>query len=229
MCCSSCRSSPSTTAAVLCIEAQKVDVFLDALDFDEFLLNIDDVVFEYHERNVKCKKCARKSESRRSRPKLRERVASGFKGMWVRGYGVEGAVWVLKRVIKIRTTKSSTGFAGWTIMKKTTTRHLIQLCGRRLGKLAMRRPTCLAPKESRKRKDLKLALHALAFRLASQSAIRSGTRYTKWVGGSRSQTHRWAAMCAFTQDDGYVRGVAPTHKHSPGAKSSACWKHCSRM
>jgi len=33
-------------------------------------------------------------------------------------------------------------------------------------------------------------------------------RYTKWAGGSRSQTHRRAAMCGFTQDDGYVRIVA---------------------
>jgi hypothetical protein len=30
----------------------------------------------------------------------------------------------------------------------------------------------------------------------------------KWAGGSRSQTHRLAAMGRFTQDDGYVRGVA---------------------
>jgi hypothetical protein len=46
------------------------------------------------------------------------------------------------------------------------------------------------------------------------SAIRSGTRYAKWAGGSRSQTHRRAAMGGFTQDDGYVRGVAPTHNCS---------------
>jgi hypothetical protein len=51
-------------------------------------------------------------------------------------------------------------------------------------------------------------------RLAARSAIRSGTRYAKWAGSSRSQTHRRAAMCGFTQDDGYVRGVAPTHKCS---------------
>ena len=74
--------------------------------------------------------------------------------------------------------------------------------------------TCLVPKGTRKRKDLQLALHALACRLAAQTAIRSGTRYVKWAGGSRSQTHRRAAMCGFTQDDGYVRGVAPTHKCS---------------
>jgi hypothetical protein len=47
-------------------------------------------------------------------------------------------------------------------------------------------------------------------RLAARRAIRSGTRYAKWAGGSRSQTHRRAAMCGFTQDDGYVRGAAPT-------------------
>jgi len=50
---------------------------IDADDFDVSLLTIDDDIFEYHERNVQRKKCARKSESRRSRPKLRERVASG--------------------------------------------------------------------------------------------------------------------------------------------------------
>jgi len=44
-------------------------------------------------------------------------------------------------------------------------------------------------------------------KLAARSAIRSGTRYAKWAGGSRSQTHRQAAMGGFTQDDGYVRGV----------------------
>ena len=54
-------------------------------------------------------------------------------------------------------------------------------------------------------------------RLASQSAIRSGTRYAKWAGGSRSQTHRRAAMGGFTQDDGYVRGVTPTHECSSGS------------
>ena len=50
---------------------------IDADDFGVSLLAIDDVIFEYHERNVQRKKCARKSKSRRSRPKLRERVASG--------------------------------------------------------------------------------------------------------------------------------------------------------
>jgi hypothetical protein len=49
------------------------------------------------------------------------------------------------------------------------------------------------------------------------SAIRSGTRYAKWAGGSRSQTHRRAAMCGFTEDDGCVRGVAPTHERSSGS------------
>ena len=48
---------------------------IDADDFDVSLLTIDDDIFEYHERNVQRKKCARKSESRRSRPKLRERMA----------------------------------------------------------------------------------------------------------------------------------------------------------
>jgi len=48
----------------------------------------------------------------------------------------------------------------------------------------------------------------LAARTApSGGAIRSGTRYAKWAGSSRSQTHRLAAMGGFTQDDGYVRGV----------------------
>ncbi len=35
-------------------------------------------------------------------------------------------------------------------------------------------------------------------------AIRSGSRYAKWAGGSRSQTHRRAAKGGFTQDDGNV-------------------------
>jgi len=43
----------------------------------------------------------------------------------------------------------------------------------------------------------------------ASDAIRSGTRYAKWAGGSRSQTHRRAAKGGFTQDDGYVQGVAP--------------------
>ena len=51
----------------------------------------------------------------------------------------------------------------------------------------------------------------------ASDAIRSGTRYAKWAGGSRSQTHRRAAMGGFTQDDGYVRGVAPTHDCSFGS------------
>ncbi len=38
----------------------------------------------------------------------------------------------------------------------------------------------------------------------ASDAIRSGIRYAKWAGGSRSQTHRRAAMGGFTQDDGYV-------------------------
>ena len=54
-------------------------------------------------------------------------------------------------------------------------------------------------------------------KLAARSAIRSGTRYAKLTGGSRSQTHSRAAMCDFTQDDGYVRGVAPTHESSSGS------------
>ena len=57
---------------------------IDADDFDVSLLTIDDDIFEYHERNVQRKKCARKSESRRSRPKLRERVASRCRGRQVR-------------------------------------------------------------------------------------------------------------------------------------------------
>ena len=58
---------------------------IDADDFDVSLLTIDDDIFEYHERNVQLKKCARKSESRRSRPKLRERMALwGCRGRQVR-------------------------------------------------------------------------------------------------------------------------------------------------
>jgi hypothetical protein len=55
------------------------------------------------------------------------------------------------------------------------------------------------------------ARSSLQSRCRVLDAIRSGTRYAKWAGGSRSQTHRRAAMGGFTQDDGYVRGVAPTH------------------
>jgi hypothetical protein len=53
----------------------------------------------------------------------------------------------------------------------------------------------------------------------ASDAIRSGTRYAKWAGGSRSQTHRRAAMGGFTQDDGYVRGLAPTHDCSSSGSS----------
>jgi hypothetical protein len=52
---------------------------IDADDFNVSFLTIDDIIFEYHERNVQRKKCARKSENRRSRPKLRER-GLGVKG-----------------------------------------------------------------------------------------------------------------------------------------------------
>ena len=45
-------------------------------------------------------------------------------------------------------------------------------------------------------------------------AIRPEVRYAKWAGGSRSQTHRRAAKGSFTQDDGYVQGVAPD-AHDP--------------
>ena len=45
----------------------------------------------------------------------------------------------------------------------------------------------------------------------ASDAIRSGSRYAKWAGGSRSQTHRRAAKGGFTQDDRNVRGLAPTH------------------
>jgi hypothetical protein len=65
---------------------------------------------------------------------------------------------------------------------------------------------------------LQIALQRSAYiRLAARGAIRSGTRYTKWAGDSRSQTHRRSAMCGVTQDDGYVRGVAPTHERSSGS------------
>ena len=72
---------------------------------------------------------------------------------------------------------------------------------------------CLAPKGARKRKDLQLDLHALACRLAAQFKARSapGQDTRSGTRGSRSQTHRRAAMGGFTQDDGYVQGVAPMH------------------
>jgi hypothetical protein len=85
--------------------------------------------------------------------------------------------------------------------------------------------TCLAPREARKRKNLQFALHAHACSLrCTLGAIRSGTRYAKWAGGSRSQTHRRAAMgCGFTQDDSYVRGVAPTHDCSSRSLLHELW------
>jgi len=46
-------------------------------------------------------------------------------------------------------------------------------------------------------------------------AILSRTRYVKWAGGSRSQTHRRAVMGCFTQDDGYVQDVSPMHSARP--------------
>ena len=48
-------------------------------------------------------------------------------------------------------------------------------------------------------------------RLDARRAIRSGTRY------SRSQKHRRAAMGGFTQDDGYVRGVAADAQRFTGS------------
>ena len=63
--------------------------------------------------------------------------------------------------------------------------------------------------EPRKRKDLQLALHALACRLAAQSAIRSGTRYAKWAGGSRSQTHRRAAILLYNSVPDTDTGTGP--------------------
>ena len=59
----------------------------------------------------------------------------------------------------------------------------------------------------------------------ASDAIRSGSRYAKGAGGSRSQTHRRAAKGGFTQDDGYVRGLPPTHTiFSFG--SSCCTRFC---
>jgi hypothetical protein len=78
---------------------------------------------------------------------------------------------------------------------------------------------CLDPRTAEAQKtNLQIALHAHACSSrCTLSVIRSGTRYEKWAGGSRSQTHRRAAMCGFTQHDGYVRGVAPTHERSSGS------------
>ena len=87
-----------------------------------------------------------------------------------------------------------------------------------MGDLNVRTHNLSRPKEPRKRKDLQFALHALALNLRCTLSVqqacctkcdplRDSARYAKWAGGSRSQTHRRAAMCGFTQDDGYVRGV----------------------
>ena len=45
------------------------------------------------------------------------------------------------------------------------------------------------------------------------------TRDTKWARGSRSQTHRRASKGCFTQDDGYVQGVAPDALRSTSSGS----------
>ena len=54
---------------------------------------------------------------------------------------------------------------------------------------------------------------------ARSGAIRPEVRYAKWAGGSRSQTHRRAAKGGFTQDDGYVQGVAPDALRSTSSGS----------
>ena len=56
-------------------------------------------------------------------------------------------------------------------------------------------------------------------------SIRSGSRYAKWAGGSRSQTHRLATKGCFTQDDGYVQGLPPTHTIF-SFRSSCCTSFC---
>ena len=64
--------------------------------------------------------------------------------------------------------------------------------------------TCLVPR-SHRNAGLQPLLHA---------AVREDDPQTsdaKWARGSRSQTHRRAAKGGFTQDDGNVRGLAPTH------------------
>jgi hypothetical protein len=55
-----------------------------------------------------------------------------------------------------------------------------------------------------------------------QSRIPSTPSLCLDPGGSRSQTHRRAAMCGFTQNDGYVRGVAPTQDSFSGSFSNLC-------
>ena len=72
-------------------------------------------------------------------------------------------------------------------------------------------------------RELNVRAHNLSWTnvCRASDAIRSGTRYAKWAGGSRSQTHRRAPMGGFTQDDGYVRGVAPTHDCSSGSFSNS--------
>jgi hypothetical protein len=83
---------------------------------------------------------------------------------------------------------------------------------------------CLGPKGGTEAQEpaARPARSSLQARCRVLDAIRSGTRYAKWAGGSRSQTHRRAAMGGFTQDDGYVRGLAPTHDCSSGSFSNLC-------
>jgi hypothetical protein len=75
------------------------------------------------------------------------------------------------------------------------------------------------PADRAARSRLQLALHAqrtvgLLYVARLRDPLRDEIRE---VGDSRSQTHRRAAMCGFTQDDGYVRGMAPTHERSSGS------------
>jgi len=56
------------------------------------------------------------------------------------------------------------------------------------------------------------------------SASRYGTRYAKWAGGSRSQTHRRAAKGGFTQDDVKVR--RPRARSQPPVLFFCCEKLC---
>jgi hypothetical protein len=52
------------------------------------------------------------------------------------------------------------------------------------------------------------------FKCLSSAKLRSTDSVNPRAGGSRSQTHRRAAKGGFTQDDGYVQGVAPD-AHDP--------------
>ena len=100
-----------------------------------------------------------------------------------------------------------------------------------MGDLNVRTHNLSRPKEPRKRKDLQFALHALALNLRCTLSVQQACctkcdplrdeirEVGRGISLADTQTLRRAAMCGCTQDDGYVRGVAPT-QNPPSTLSS---------